>query len=493
VNISKAMTIAGSDSGGGAGIQADLKTFAALGVYGSSTITAITVQNTLGVQASAGVSLPLVEGQLDSVLGDLGADAVKTGMLYDEAITELVAARLKFYQVPCLVVDPVIIATSGDALLSDHGVRTLREKLLPLASFITPNVDEAAALCGFAIENDHDLHKAARELYRLGAKFVIITGLRHGQESVDFCYDGYGFQKLKGAFIDTPHTHGTGCSFSAALAAYAARGYSPWPAAAAAKKYVVSGLRYGYRVGQGRSPINHQALFYPGRLDDPDVLQVRSSAFQDQGIKLRLNPLPLLNVIIGGPLCSGKDYAELTRLAVKNGARLIQLREKDWETRQLVDTAIRMCRVCKEHDALFVVNDRVDVAVASGADGVHIGQDDLSPQLARAMLGPEKIIGVSAANMVEAEAAAAAGADYLGVGPVYSTISKECKVDACGLDTLAGIAARVPVPVIAIGGITPENTAPLLKSGAVGAAVISAILGAGDPARAVRDFMKVLI
>lgn len=493
MNIRKAMTIAGSDSGGGAGIQADLKTFAALGVYGSSTVTAITVQNTLGVQAAAGVSLPLVEGQLDSVLGDIGADAVKTGMLYDEAITEMVAGRLKFYQVPCLVVDPVIIATSGEALLNDNGVQTLREKLLPLASYITPNVDEAASLCGFAIENDRDLEKAARELHCLGAGFVIITGLRDGQESVDFCYDGYEFQKLKSAFIDTPHTHGTGCSFSAALAAFTARGYSSWAAAAAAKKYVASGLRYGYRVGRGRSPINHQAIFYPASLDDIDILEIRSGAFHDWGSKPGFKQLPMLNVIIGGHLCSGKDYAELTRLTVKNGAGIIQLREKEGETRQLVDTAEKMRKVCHEHGALFIVNDRVDVAIASGADGVHIGQDDLSPQLARALLGPGKIIGVSAASMAEAEAAVAAGSDYLGVGPVYPTISKECKIDACGLDTLAGIAASVPVPVIAIGGITPENTAPLLKSGAAGVAVISAILGSGDPARAINDFMRVLI
>jgi len=487
------MTIAGSDSGGGAGIQADLKTFAALGVYGSSVITAITAQNTKGVQATAGISLSLVEGQLDSVLGDIGADAVKTGMLYDDAITELVADKLKFYQIPCLVVDPVIISTSGDTLLNSSGVRVLREKLLPIASFITPNVDEAAALCGFAIKNNDDLQRAARELHRLGTGFVIITGLQRDKESLDLCYDGREFREMKGPFIDTPHTHGTGCSFSAALAASMARGLSPWSAVATAKKYVASGLRYGHTVGEGRSPINHQVLFYPGRLDDTDVLEIRAGAFQDWGNKPGLKPLPILNVIIGGPLCNGKDYAELTRLAVENGAGLIQLREKDGETRQLADTATKMCRVCHEHDTLFVVNDRVDVAIASGADGVHIGQDDLSPQLARALLGPGKIIGVSATNMAEAEAAVAAGADYLGVGPVYPTISKDCKIDSCGLDVLAEIVDRVPVPVVAIGGITPENALPLFKSGVAGVAVISAILGAGDPARVVRDFMKVLI
>jgi len=492
MNIKKALTIAGSDSGGGAGIQADLKTFAALGVYGSSVITAITAQNTRGVINSAGIATTLVDEQLEAVLSDIGADAIKTGMLYDDDIVQAIVNRLKFYKVPCLVVDPVMVATSGDTLLNYRGIDALRDKLLPQAAFITPNREEASALCGFYIESAQDLPKAAREIHHMGADFVIITGIQEGGQCIDYCYDGSEFNRIIGPIIETANTHGTGCSYSAALTAYVARGASAWTAVSMAKKFVVSGLRYAYQVGKGRGPLNHLAAFFPGKLDDQYILEIRASAFHDWGNRPPLYDKPLLNVIIGGPLCEGQDYAELTRIAVANGASLIQLREKDWDTRQLVDTAVNMARVCHEHGALFVVNDRVDVAAASGADGVHIGQDDLNPFMARALLGPEKIIGVSAGNITEALAAVADGADYLGVGPVYPTASKECRNDAGGPELVAEITARVPVPIIAIGGITPENTRPLIKAGAVGVAVISAILAATDPVQVIREFIEVL-
>ena len=491
MNIRKALTIAGSDSGGGAGIQADLKTFAALGLYGSSVITAITAQNTLGVINSAGVAPNMVNEQLEAVLSDIGADAIKTGMLYDNDIIEIIVNRLEFHKVPCLVVDPVMVATSGDSLLTYKGIDALRDKLLPQATFITPNREEASALCGFYIESAKDLPKAAQEIHRMGADFVIITGIQEGGQCIDFCYDGQEFNEIKGPIIDTANTHGTGCSYSAALTAYIALGASPWTAVSMAKKYVVSGLRYAYQVGKGRGPLNHMAAFFPGKLNISDILQTRASAFHDWGNRPQLKGSSILNVIIGGPLCEGQDYAELTRLAVMNGASLIQLREKDWDTRQLVDTAVKMARVCHEHGALLVVNDRVDVAAASGADGVHIGQDDLNPQMARALLGPEKIIGVSAGNLTEALAAAAAGADYLGVGPVYPTISKDCRIDAGGVEMVADIAARVSVPIVAIGGIAPENTAPLIKAGAAGVAVISSILAANNPVRVIKEFIGV--
>jgi thiamine-phosphate diphosphorylase len=265
---------------------------------------------------------------------------------------------------------------------------------------------------------------------------------------------------------------------------------SPRQAVELAKKYVTAGLKYSYGVGNGKGPLNHLAAFFPGHVDDVDVLEVRYQAFNGWGEKVKLRQLPVLNVIIGGPLCKGKDYGELTRMAVQNGAQLIQLREKEGETKQLVDMASEKFRVCHENNALFVVNDRVDVALASGADGVHIGQDDLAPKMARALLGPEKIIGVSVGNVAEAEIALADGADYLGVGPVYPTISKECRFEACGSELINDIVTRVPLPVIAIGGITPENTPPILKAGAAGVAVISAILGDPKPEDVVQRFMQ---
>jgi len=489
--IRKVLTIAGSDSGGGAGIQADLKTFAALGVYGSSVITAVTAQNTLGVQGISGLAPDFVLQQLNSVLGDIGADAVKTGMLYDAEIINVVAERLKSSRVPYLVVDPVMVATSGDRLLTPDGEKAIREKLLPLAAFVTPNVAEAAALCGFPIQEEKDLYDAARALHELGPEHVIITGIRRDKNSLDLYFDGKDFREVEGRFFKTSHTHGTGCTFSAALAAFLARGASPQQALLLAKKYVAVGLQYAYPVGGGSGPLNHMAAFFPAAWDDPAVLEIRAAAFRNWGISPELGPFPALYVIIGGPLRGRRGYADLAQAAAQEGVRFVQLREKEGETRQLVRIAREMREVCRAHGAFLIVNDRVDVAAAAGADGVHLGQEDLSPQAARVVLGPGKIIGVSVDNLAEAEAAAAAGADYLGLGPVYPTESKDCGVPPCGPALVEKIAARVPVPVFAIGGITPGNTLPLLQAGAAGVAVISSFLGAPDPKKAVRAFFDV--
>lgn len=489
--IKKVLTIAGSDSGGGAGIQADMKTFAALGVYGSSVITAVTAQNTLKVEGIYGVSPHFVEKQLDAVLTDIGADAVKTGMLNDANIIEVISKKLKSYPRLCLVVDPVMVATSGDRLLSPAGECALREKLLPHADFVTPNIEEASVLCGFTVANEEDIFKALRKIHGMGPDFVVITGMKKGRESVDFCYDGNEIRELKGPIVQTSSTHGTGCSFSAALAAFLAKGVPAWEAVAMAKDFIIAALRYAYRTGSGRGSLNHLASFFPGRIDDLEVLKTRVNAFHAWGVKPDPGSFPLLNVIIGGPLCHGKDYAELTGEIVKAGARLIQLREKEADTRKLVEMARKMREVCHSSGALLVVNDRVDVAAAAGADGVHLGQDDLSPRMARSILGPEKIIGVSAGNLAEAEAAVAEGADYLGVGPVYFTTSKECDVPPGGGSLIADVASQVKVPVIAIGGVTPENALPLLKAGAAGVAVISAVLAGPAPEREVERFMEV--
>ncbi len=488
--VKKALTIAGSDSGGGAGIQADIKTFAALGVYGSSAITAVTAQNTLGVEDISGIPPEFVEKQINAVLGDIGADAVKTGMLYDKWIIEVIADRLKSSSVPYLVVDPVMISTSGTRLLNPDAEQVLRDKLLPLATFVTPNVEEASVLCGFEIKTEKDVYKAAQEINNMGPDFVVITGFKRDDRCLDFFYDGDELKEITGPFIETRNTHGTGCSFSAAITAYLARGASALKAVTMAKNYVINGLNYAYQVGAGQGPINHFASFSPGRLEDPDILENRAEIYQEWGNKPDLRPFPILNVIIGGPLCKGKNYAELTRVVIEGGARLIQLREKEGDTCELVETAKKMQKVCQNCGAFFVVNDRVDVAAAAGADGVHLGQDDLSPRMARAILGPGKIIGVSVGDLDQARDAISEGADYLGLGLAYPTLSKDCTVPAGGPSLIAEIAPKINIPVLAIGGITPENTLPLLKAGASGVAVISSVLGSPSPKQEVQKFME---
>lgn len=254
----RALTIAGSDSGGGAGIQADLKTFAAFGVYGASAVTAITAQNTLGVQAIHEVPAEVVAAQIDAVLSDIGADAVKTGMLSSTAIIEAVADRLRAHGATRLVVDPVMVAKSGDRLLRDDAVATLRELLLPLAEVVTPNAGEASVLAGIEVVDGDSAHEAARRIHALGPHYVIVKGGHlGGPTSDDLGFDGKRFEVLSGRRIATCHTHGTGCTFSAAIAAGLAAGRSPLEAARAARAFVQGAIEHAEPIGAGHGPLNH--------------------------------------------------------------------------------------------------------------------------------------------------------------------------------------------------------------------------------------------
>lgn len=254
----RALTIAGSDSGGGAGIQADLKTFAAFGVYGASAVTAVTAQNTLGVQAIQDIPAEVVAAQIDAVLSDIGADALKTGMLFSTAIIEAVADRLRAHGVTRLVVDPVMVAKGGDRLLRTDAVDTLRELLLPLAAVVTPNAPEASVLAGIDVVDESTAREAARRIRALGPRLVIVKGGHLGGElSEDIVFDGTTFDVLSAPRIDTPHTHGTGCTFSAAITAGLARGQSPLDAARAARAFLHGAIEHAEPLGAGHGPVNH--------------------------------------------------------------------------------------------------------------------------------------------------------------------------------------------------------------------------------------------
>lgn len=255
-SLPRALTIAGSDSGGGAGIQADLKTFAALGVYGLSALTAITAQNTLEVRAVLELPAQLVEAQIAAVLEDIGADAVKTGMLSSPAIIEVVAACVSRWKLR-LVVDPVMVAKSGDPLLQPEAVTTLRTLLLPLAEVVTPNLPEAEVLTGQRIESLEAMRTAARAIYELGPRYVVVKGGHRSSDPVDVCFDGERFTELRAERIQTRHTHGTGCTFSAAITAFLARGLSVDAAVAAAKDYITEAIRHAPGVGNGHGPVGH--------------------------------------------------------------------------------------------------------------------------------------------------------------------------------------------------------------------------------------------
>ena len=253
----KSLTIAGSDSGGGAGIQADLKTFAALGVYGSSAITALTAQNTLGVQGVYPVDPEFVGQQIDSVMSDIGAHAAKTGMLFSAEIIQVVAERVRRWGIEHLVVDPVMVAKSGDRLLREDAIDALRRALLPLAYIVTPNLGEASVLAGFEVHDKPTMEQAARAIHALGARIVVVKGGHLADCADDLVYDGASMRWLPAEHIDTPHTHGTGCTFSAAIAALLAKGHEPLEAIARAKDYLTAALRAAQPIGAGHSPVNH--------------------------------------------------------------------------------------------------------------------------------------------------------------------------------------------------------------------------------------------
>ncbi|MGB3331087.1 MAG: bifunctional hydroxymethylpyrimidine kinase/phosphomethylpyrimidine kinase [Thermomicrobiales bacterium] len=253
----KAMTIAGSDSGAGAGIQADLKTFAALGVYGTSVITAVTAQNTVEVAAIAEVPEEVVIAQIDGVLEDIGADAVKTGMLSGKAIIQNVADRLEAWGPRWLVVDPVMMSKGGAPLLQRDAMGALKRDLLPHASMITPNIPEAEILSGITIANGDDARNAARKIHTLGPQWVIVKGGHLDGPAIDLVFDGESFTPIEGERIQTTNTHGTGCTYSAAITAFLAHGLEPMDAIRAAKRYIEAALRDSWSVGEGHSPVNH--------------------------------------------------------------------------------------------------------------------------------------------------------------------------------------------------------------------------------------------
>ncbi len=252
-----ALTIAGSDSGGGAGIQADLKTFAAFEVYGACAVTAVTAQNTLGVSGVHETPPELVRSQIDAVAADLGVDAAKTGMLSSSAIIEAVAESARAHALDKLVVDPVMVAKGGDRLLREDAVQAMASLLLPLALVATPNADEAAVLCGRPVETLEQARDAARAIHALGCRYVVVKGGHFGDDAIDVLFDGAAFAELPAKRIATSSTHGTGCTFSSAIAAALGKGETVERAVAAAKTYVTEAIASAFPVGAGHGPLNH--------------------------------------------------------------------------------------------------------------------------------------------------------------------------------------------------------------------------------------------
>ncbi|MFJ7974258.1 bifunctional hydroxymethylpyrimidine kinase/phosphomethylpyrimidine kinase [Peribacillus sp. NPDC096379] len=252
-----ALTIAGSDSGGGAGIQADLKTFSAHHVFGMSVITAVTAQNTVEVRSIQTMSQEIIRDQISAVFDDIEVHAVKIGMLGSAETIETVAEMLDTYKPQYIVLDPVMIAKSGDQLLEEDAVEALKKRLLPMATLVTPNIPEAEMLAGITIQSKQDLYEACQIIEQLGAKAILLKGGHSAGDPNDLFYDGTNYSWLNGERIHTKNTHGTGCTLSSAIAANLANGLEIEDAIRQSKEYITQAIRDSFAIGNGHGPVNH--------------------------------------------------------------------------------------------------------------------------------------------------------------------------------------------------------------------------------------------
>eukprot|EP00210_Caulerpa_lentillifera_P001165 g1121.t1 len=476
-SVPRVMVIAGSDSGGGAGIQADIKTCMATGSFASTIITAVTSQNTHGVQSVHGIPSDHVQSQIESILSDLGADVIKTGMLPSADIVKLIAESLSTVEFRALVVDPVLVSTSGDSLASNEVAQAIIKHLLPICSILTPNIPEAESLLEEPINSVQEMKEAARKLQSMGPKLVLIKG-GHLADSgtsviIDVVYDGSEMLEIRHPMIQTDRLHGTGCTLASAIASYLAQNFTPVKAVHAAIEYLQEALRNStlMKLGHGKQlPFDHGYFLHHWPVNKNRTLDLSLYAITDRRCNEKHN----------------RELSEAVKQALEGGVSILQVREKNApSTLEFIQSVHAVMEVAKNFQVPVIVNDRIDVLLATDAHGLHVGQDDLPVDEIRRIIGFHKILGISVKTKDQAIQAEKAGADYLGVGAVFPTDSKDSSV--IGIDALNQICRTVKIPVVAIGGISQSNASNVLKTGVSGLALISAIFDQHDITSATRD------
>jgi hydroxymethylpyrimidine kinase/phosphomethylpyrimidine kinase/thiamine-phosphate diphosphorylase len=480
--VKSVLTIAGSDPSGGAGIQQDLRVFAALGVAGLSAITAITVQNSQGVRSVHPVDAEILGAQIEAILEDAtDLCAVKIGMLGGAAQVRVVAEMLRRFRPPNVVLDPVLASTGGVPLLDEEGRAALVSELFPLCDLVTPNALEAALFSAQeSLETEADVATAGQKLLAFGPKAVLIKGghFKH-DKSNDYLLRATDESKEEpapfyGDPIDTTHTHGTGCFLSSAIASYLSEKDDLILAINRAKVLLEQGLRDPVIAGVGRG--------YPDIITGmfgPHISHVN-----------RLARLKGLYVLTDPDLRPDRSTEEIVKAALSGGAKIIQLRNKHLSTPALIEEAKIVRKLTDAAGALFIVNDRVDVALASKADGVHVGPEDMSPRDARRLMGRHKLVGISVGTVEEAKSLAPM-ASYVAVGAIFGSSTKSDAGDAVGVERIREIKAAFPnKPIVAIGGINLANIDTVIAAGADSAAVISAVVCAPDMTEATRELVS---
>uniref|UniRef100_A0A0E0BPZ7 Uncharacterized protein n=1 Tax=Oryza glumipatula TaxID=40148 RepID=A0A0E0BPZ7_9ORYZ len=483
------LTVAGSDSGGGAGIQADIKACAALGAYCSSVVTAVTAQNTAGVQGIHVVPEEFIREQLNSVLSDMSVDVVKTGMLPSIGVVRVLCESLKKFAVKALVVDPVMVSTSGDTLSESSTLSVYRDELFAMADIVTPNVKEASRLLGgVSLRTVSDMRNAAESIYKFGPKHVLVKGgdMLESSDATDVFFDGKEFIELHAHRIKTHNTHGTGCTLASCIASELAKGATMLHAVQVAKNFVESALHHSKDlvIGNGpQGPFDH--LF---KLKCPPYNVGSQPSFKP-------DQLFLYAVTDSGMNKKwGRSIKEAVQAAIEGGATIVQLREKDSETREFLEAAKACMEICKSSGVPLLINDRVDIALACNADGVHVGQSDMSAHEVRELLGPGKIIGVSCKTPAQAQQAWNDGADYIGCGGVFPTSTK-ANNPTLGFDGLKTVCLASKLPVVAIGGINASNAGSVMELGLPnlkGVAVVSALFDRPSVVAETRNMKSIL-
>ena len=495
-SIPRVLLVSGSDSGGGAGMQADMKTCTVSGVFATSCITAVTVQSTFGVDHVHQVPPSVIRAQFNSVQMDIGSDAIKIGMLGSTEAAHVIAEEIKSLSwLPPVVLDPVLVSTSGDALGDQALVSTMLEELFPISTVVTPNIHEASVLLGgMEIRTVRQMKDAARKLHAYGPKFTLIKG-GHLDANInksikqdlatDILFDGDTFLEFSKPFLESYNNHGTGCCLASAIACNLAKGYSMEHAIELGKDFVWRALErsHGLPLGQGQQkPMNLAFQIYDWKSDTslfrvPNVINV--------GLYAVSSP----NTTADGK--TDEDILSDIGAVVRGGAHVIQVRDKISEGGRLTRIVTKIVRLCRPAGVKVIVNDRVDVAIAADADGVHIGQGDISCDAVRRMIGPEKIIGVSCKTVELGLKAQRQGADYLGCGAVFPTTTKNSSV--IGVEGVRNIREAVSIPVVAIGGIFPHNMEKVLHdSKCDGIAVVSAIFKSEDPYQATKNLRSIV-
>ena len=480
--MSIAWTIAGSDSGGGAGIQADLATFRDFGVHGCSAITALTAQNSFAVGHVEATSRKSLAAQINALDCDLPARAIKLGMLACASIVESVAKYLAEYR-GFVVCDPVLTSSSGTSLLEGEGKRILREKLLPRVDLLTPNRDEVEALLERKLSGLDAVEQAAKDLLALGVRAVLITGGHFETENnrrLDYFDDGQERFWLAGENIETIHSHGSGCTLSAAIAAGIARGYALADALVLAKMYVAQGLRNAAQMGGGPGAVAHSG--WPEHLEDLPVLTrvfptAPTAAFPGCDGALGLYPVV-------------DSVAWIERL-LPLGVKTIQLRVKNQMPAQLDAQIARAVALSRQYSARLFINDYWQLAIKHGAYGVHLGQEDLDSADLDAIARAGLRLGISNHSYCELARAHGIRPSYLALGPIFPTTTKVMKFGEQGLEQLQRWATLLKsgYTVTAIGGITLQRVPAVLATGVGSCAMVSAITAAEDYRAVVQDML----